>query len=601
MFDTWPRLQTNLAKLKSAINRLDYTVDPYNENDKEASASAVEKAKTVERALLGMHANPAFNEKDFRATLGCLLETRLTGVNVLEVDWEKRNKEIVPKCTRRIPARYYRWPYIAEETDRLMLNPSGTLGGTQLMDFPKNKFLVGIYTTYSDHPIYCIAMRVLTPWWVAQRFGLEWFMTFAQIYGIPYRKATYTAGDQLVYNKLVQMLQQSGASSWGIFPEGTEVEILQTHAAGTVLPQEKLIVYADSVCDIMLLGQTLTTEEGHRGSRALGGVHKEVFDEITQSHARWCCDLINTQLIPGIIQYNFGNTDELPKLKPVIKTPIELLQIAQAFQILFGRGQGQMAIPVKKSELYDKLDFTEPDDESETYEPEENPNPPPPSPMPFGGPKPIPGGDGQNPDQQQPHNQPPPSPKAEAAHAKPGCPGSPPDRGAIEKAVATTVELYFKNNAEQIDGIHWVSIVDSRTTPQCLDLNGKEWTYPEFKPVDHGVAWPGFPPIRYNCRSSVLPILVDREAVEGAYYHDEQGRFSQDPEKRGARHKIIGRNKFAYRGHVIGIVRIDDGTNGAKWQYQPPTGYSLHGFAKTRSACIKNAKECIDEMMQTLG
>jgi hypothetical protein len=273
-----------------------------------------------------------------------------------------------------------------------------------------------------------------------------------------------------------------------------------------------------------------------------------------------------------------------------------------------------MAIPVKKDELYDKIGFTVPDEESEVYEPSEDTNPPP-APGPFigggFGQKPFPGGGGQNPDQQQPHNRPNPAakepsdagPKAEATHHakhKPGQPGSKPDRGAIEQAVATTVELYFRNNSEQIDGIHWVSVIDNRTTPQCQNLNGKEWTYPEFKPIEHAVAWPGFPPIRFNCRSSVLPILIDRESVEGAYYHDEQGKFSSDPEKKGAKHRIIGRNKFAYRGHVIGLVRIDDGTNGPQWQYQPPTGYSLHGPAKTRSECIKNAKECVDEMMNRL-
>jgi hypothetical protein len=485
-----------------------------------------------------------------------------------------------------------------------MLNPSGTLGGTQLMDFPKNKFLVVIRTVYSDHPIFCIALRALTPWWVAQRFGLEWFMTYAQIYGIPYRKATYTAGDNIIYQKLVQMLQAAGASSWGVFPEGTNVEILQTHTHGVALPQEKLIVYADNVVDIMLLGQTLTTEVGHSGSRALGGVHKEVLDEITEAHAKWCCKVINTQLIPGIIQYNYGNIEELPILRPVIKTPIELFQTAQAYQILFGQGQGQMAIPVKKDELYDKLSFTEPDDESDVYEPAVDTNPPPP-PAPFGG-----GGDGgggfpggKGPDSQQPKNKKNPTgkeppdqgPKAEAAHHS-----HKPDRGPIEQAVATTVDLYFKNHADQIEGIHWISVIDNRTTPQCQNLNGKEWTYPEFKPIDHAVAWPGFPPIRWNCRSSVLPILVDLETAEGAYYHDEQGKFSSDPEKKGTKHKIIGRNKVAYRGHVVNLFRIDDGTNGSQWQYRPDTGYSLHTPARTRAECIKNAKECIDKMMERL-
>src|SRR6201981_1379939 len=130
----------------------------------------------------------------------------------------------------------------------------------------------------------------------------------------------------------------------------------------------------------MLLGPALTTEGRESGSRALGQVHRTVMDEILEAAAKYCAKAITNQIVPGIIQYNYGNLDELPTLEPVIKSPKDLLQMAQSFNILFN----QMRIPVRKDELYDRIEFTAPDDDSELYEP-----PPAPAPVaPFLGGKP---------------------------------------------------------------------------------------------------------------------------------------------------------------------------------------------------------------------
>jgi phage gp29-like protein len=374
MIDTWPRLQTNVNKLKRAVSKLSYTVDAYKGDNKDPSSTAVEKALLVKRALFNMSSNLAFQEHDFKESIEDVVEAIPTGFMVSEVYWESRNGEICPRSTRRIPARYYRYPYITEATDRLMLNPSGTLGGTDLYDFPPYKFLVCIKPVSVAHPVFSAMLRCLAAWWVASRFGLEWFMNYSQLFGIPFRKATYTTGDNLVYQRLVQMMKQAGSASWGVFPEGTEVEILAAPGASGEMPQERLLEAADKVCDILLLGQTLTTEVGKSGSRALGGVHKEVYDEIVEAAALWVCKVINTQLIPGIIKFNFGDAEplELPSLDPIIRNPVDLLQTAQAFQILFGRGAGQMGIPVKKEEVYDRLEFSVPDDDAELLEPLES-------------------------------------------------------------------------------------------------------------------------------------------------------------------------------------------------------------------------------------
>ena len=382
MVDTWPRLQTNLEKLKRAVSSMEYVVTPFvHAADELPTESAVEKAGFCETALFGMHGNRAWQQHDFAETLEDIVDSIVAGFTVMEIYWENRDGGIVPECSRWLPARYYRFPYVLDDYDRLMLNPSGMLGGTQLVDFPPYKFLVCIKQSHANHPVFTAPMRTLTAWWIASRFGLEWFMSYAQLFGIPRRIAYYTPGDQVVYQQLVQMMRQSAAATWGVFPKGTQVEDqAAAGSSGGHMPQERLIEEADKVCDIMLLGQTLTTEVRESGSRALGQVHRTVMDEILEAAAKYCAKAITNQIIPGIIRYNFGDLDELPTLEPVIKSPKDLLQLAQSYNILFN----QMRIPVRKDELYDRIEFTAPDDDSELYEP-----PPAPAPIaPFLGGKP---------------------------------------------------------------------------------------------------------------------------------------------------------------------------------------------------------------------
>jgi phage gp29-like protein len=372
MVNNWPRLQTNLGKLKRAVSSMEYVVNAYVKRGDQPTSTAVDKANFVEDALLGMHGDIAFQEHDFKETLEDIVDTIISGFNVMEIYWEVRDGlGTVPQCTRWLPSRYYRYPYVITDRDRLMLNPSGMLGGTQLVDFPPYKFLRCIYQSHAHHPVFSSPMDCLTSWWLASRFGLEWFMTYAQLFGIPRRTAYYQPGDDVVYQKLVQMMRTSAAATWGVFPVGTQVTTETASGATGHLPQERLIEEADRVCDILILGQTLTTEVHESGSRALGQVHRTVMDEVFESAAKYAAKLITSQIIPGIVQYNYGNLDELPTLEPVVKSPKDLLQMAQAFNIFFN----QMRIPIDKQWLYDQIECPVPEEDSELYDPPAAPAP----------------------------------------------------------------------------------------------------------------------------------------------------------------------------------------------------------------------------------
>lgn len=407
MVDEWPRLEKNLLSLKNDVADLDWAVQPFAEKDAEASDSAQEKAALVERALLGMEADPTLDTSDFAGMIKDVTDAIPCGFSISEIYWTTRDGEVVPQYTKKIPARFFGYSMMPEEPDQLMLNPKGNLALTwdALEQFPPNKFLIGVYKSNLSHPTIGAKLRCLTPYWLAQKYGLKWFMLFCQVFGSPFRMAEYTPGNdansQSVFNQLCSMLEQMGNTGWGAFPAGSKVEFIESKTSnGTMLPQRVLSGDADEQCDIMILGQTLTSSSGRAGgNRALGEVHADTERKVLNGVAKFVKSVLN-QLIKSIVLLNYGETSELPTLEGVTEEPQDELALAQRDAVLFGSSVGQLQLPVAKDFLYARHNVPEPAKDADIYVPpalgkdeafdEIEPEPVPPV-LPFGG-APPPGG-----------------------------------------------------------------------------------------------------------------------------------------------------------------------------------------------------------------
>lgn len=369
MCDEWPRLQKNLLSLKRDVADLDWGIVAFTDKGNPATQSAQDKAELVERALFGMVGDPTMDESDWSQTIKDIVDAVPCGFAISEIYWTVRDGEIVPRCTRKIPARYYGYGLMPDKPDQLMLNPKGNLAFAwyDLAPFPENKFLVGVFKSYNNHPTMAAMLRSLTPWYFAHKFGLKWFMTFAQIFGTPMRIAHYTPGDQATFNSLCDMLEQMGYANWGVFPAGAEVELLESKTSnGTMLPQRVLTSDADEQCDIMILGQTLTSQVTTAGgSRALGQVHADTERKVLNGVADFVRTVINRQLIPAILMMNYGNVEECPTLEGTLEEPTDELALAQRDQILFST----MGLPVAKDFLYPRHSVPEPAQDAELFKP----------------------------------------------------------------------------------------------------------------------------------------------------------------------------------------------------------------------------------------
>jgi len=371
MEDTWPRLSKNLNEVKRAVSRLPWEVQPYAEKGEDPSPEAVERAELVEKVLWNMRPSPAYGEKAFPGTVYDLLDAMAKGISVQEIYWGQREGGpfLVDgvqgiRAVKQVPAHYYAYPTSPDQDDRLMLSTTGQ-GQAQgnLVDFPPDQFLIGVCPSRSGHPSNTALLRSLAKYWVAAQYGFRWLARYAELFGQPIRWATYDPKNTELLTELEGMLENLGSAGWGAFPVGTTLDLKEPTRSGTDNPQNHLITLADRACDILILGQTLTTDVADSGSRALGDTHAAIRLDVLRGMADWAGGVLNDQLVPAILRMNYGDTGYAPTLDPCIEEPKDAKGMVERDKILFT----DMGLPVAKSWLYERHGVPIPGENEELF------------------------------------------------------------------------------------------------------------------------------------------------------------------------------------------------------------------------------------------
>lgn len=347
MEETSPRINKNLNQRKRAVVSFIRTYKDWAEEDQTASDEARRRTKVISTALRTMRPKVDENENALDETIYDILDSTGKGIALLEVDWETRKAGSLgtitgPRCTRWVHPRFYGY---AMNADWLGLNvnqiESAAAGNTTegavaprmkltavnsiYARIPEHKFLVCVRKAKSGSPITGGLLRQLAFWWAASMFTQSWVLNFAQIFGLPIRWATYDPNMPGLMEKVCAMLDNMGTAAWGAFPQGTQLELKEPPKSSSENPQFVLLNLADKQYDLLILGQSGTTQisgpgDKSGGSHAANKVLEGVEEQLVRSDADFVCNVINHQLIPGISLFNFGDTEMLPQLclDPVI-------------------------------------------------------------------------------------------------------------------------------------------------------------------------------------------------------------------------------------------------------------------------------------------
>lgn len=341
MEDTWPELAACAAELKNAVLRKPWAVEPYTEEDSEPTPTAIERQKLVAAALRKMKPCADRDESGFDALRYDILDAWLKGTSVQCLDWQTEDGDMhivragqlgditAPRASFFVHPRHYAWG----ADGRLGLRPVGSdgasgvptwttsfqAGGTEVVPFPKHQFLIAISKAKTGPAISCARLRVLAWWWCAANFSADWLMNLAQVFGLPIRWANYQQGAaQGTVDAVCSMLENMGSNPWAAFPEGTTINLEQPTNIGDNSPQGDLINRADVQARKVILGQTMSGSNAAsgagNGAGAFGKQEGSVKDDNIETAGDFVCRVLSEQLIPSILELNYGDTDEAPRL-----------------------------------------------------------------------------------------------------------------------------------------------------------------------------------------------------------------------------------------------------------------------------------------------
>jgi phage gp29-like protein len=96
-----------------------------------------------------------------------------------------------------------------------------------------------------------------------------------------------------------------------VLPEGIALDFLEASHSGTAGYREFIEEQKEAIA-IIVLGQTLTTFVGSRGSLALGTVHQSTKEEIVRADAEALATVVNEQIIRRLVDANFTGVNSYP-------------------------------------------------------------------------------------------------------------------------------------------------------------------------------------------------------------------------------------------------------------------------------------------------
>lgn len=232
----------------------------------------------------------------FKTLMGFYFEARYWGHSLVQLGDVITTAEGVPAYDNvlLIPRKH-----VVSEYGRVV----GELGddwrkGINYRDPKFSKWLIEIGGTH-DLGLYLKA----SPHTIPKKNMLAYWDTFGEVFSMPMRIAKTTSRDPEARRKIERMMENMGAKFWGIFPEGTEIDLKENQRTDAFNIYDKRIERANSELSKIMLYQTMTIDNG--SSLSQSEVHLKVLKNLIEDIADGLRDMVNVQLIPRMIAHGF--------------------------------------------------------------------------------------------------------------------------------------------------------------------------------------------------------------------------------------------------------------------------------------------------------
>lgn len=276
------------------------------------------------------------------------------GYAVAEMMWEHEGGYTQPVEYKRRDQRFFVFDRLTQEELRLAsdrdLDGEELLGAKFIRHKPRSK--MGL-------PLRSGLARPAGFAFLVQQFGLQSWASFAEIYGVPFRLGKYhSAASDADKNMLLRAVRMIAQDAAAICPTGMEIEFHEVKGQHGAEVFGKLIDYVDKQVSKLVVGQTMTADDG--ASMAQAKVHNEVRLDILRADCKQLAQTLNREVIELFVAINFGPQDVYPQVALNVAEPEDVTALTTAVSKLVPLG-----FKVGQKGLREKLGISEPEKDEE--------------------------------------------------------------------------------------------------------------------------------------------------------------------------------------------------------------------------------------------
>ncbi len=333
-----PHLFSVLQTRKNSVLGLDWEIIPFSDDREDIRiVDFIRKALEFE----GLEEN-----------ILDLLDAISKGFAVNEIMWEIKNNQV---WIKELKWRHQK-KFSYDEQNNLKVHTEENPGlGEELLP---NKFVVHKYKARSGHPSRAGILRVVAWMYLFKNYSIKDWVSFAEIYGMPLRLGKYDKGatpeDKA---SLIDAISSLGSDAGGIISKNMEIEFISA-IRGSSDVYKTLVNFCNAEMSKAVLGQTLTTEVGDKGSYAASKTHNEVRQDLKEADCKALAETIRKDIIRPLVLFNFGPSAEerLPWIKYHFEESEDLKAAAETYSVLIG----DIGLPVAEEHLYEKFGVPKP-------------------------------------------------------------------------------------------------------------------------------------------------------------------------------------------------------------------------------------------------
>lgn len=284
-----------------------------------------------------------------------ILDSVGKGYSVSEIMWDTSEGQWMPKRLEYRDPRWFRFDPADGQTPRLIDE------GGQLQPLDAFKFIRHRTKAKSGLPIRGGLARAIAWIYLFKNFDVRDWVIFAERFGHPLRVGKYTPNaTQEEKDILLRAVADIASDAACIIPQGMEMEFIEAKISGNVDMFEKMADWFDRQTAIAVLGQTLTTQVGDKGSFAAAQVHGGVKDDIERADAKELSATLNRDLTRPMIDFNRGPQKRYPKIRIGRPEEVDVKQYVDGIKTFV-----PMGLKVSAKQARDILGAKEPEDEND--------------------------------------------------------------------------------------------------------------------------------------------------------------------------------------------------------------------------------------------